>query len=234
MKYGLIALLIVFTAQGVWADALYRKAKKGNRQYTEKKYGEALNTFLDAQVEAPESPQLHYDLGCAYFKQRQYDKAVEAFDKVLSAKDIELVKKAAFNKGDALYRQGEDLVQTGKQEGVQKLQEAIEAYKKVLEFDPQNQPAKVNIQFVQRKLKEMAKPQDQKQQNQNQQQQNQKPPEPSEHAKQVKKQAEELVKQGRYQPALQLMEQLAKEDQTAAAFQEFTNRVKDLAGIKKG
>ena len=57
-------------------------------------------------------------------------------------------------------------------------QEAIEAYKKTLELDPQDRDAKHNLELVRAKLKEMA---DKEQQQQDQQQQQEKI-EPSESA----------------------------------------------------
>jgi tetratricopeptide (TPR) repeat protein len=87
----------------------------------------------------------------------KYDKAIEEYQKALSAKDIQMEAKTHFNIGNSYFKQD-------------KLQESIESYVTSLELNPDDKDAKYNLELARAKLKEMAdKQQQQPQPNQQQQ-----------------------------------------------------------------
>lgn len=163
LKTTVIALCIA----GLYASDLYasvrKKINRANSLYNNEKYDEALEIYKDAQIDDPESFVLYFNSGNTYYRSGEYEQAFEEYRKALDAKDINIQANAYYNMGNALYRQG-------------KLPEAILHYRKVLELDEDDEDAKYNIEFIQKKLKEMAdknKQQSQQQQQQQNQQQNQ-------------------------------------------------------------
>jgi Ca-activated chloride channel family protein len=65
-------------------DSAASKNNKGNRLYHEKKYGEALKHYRDAQLDNPKSPQIHFNTGDALFQAQEFDQATEEYSKTLS------------------------------------------------------------------------------------------------------------------------------------------------------
>lgn len=155
----------------ILADALSRKNARGNRLYKENKFDEAAKNYLDAQLESPKSMELAFNLGDANYKLKKYDKAAEYYQKALGTKDPKLEQKTRFNLGNAHFKIGEQEVSQGKQEGFDKMTQAIESYKKALDLDPNDKEAKYNLEYVRRKLKDMSKKDQQKEQQQQQKQQ---------------------------------------------------------------
>jgi len=141
------------------AATLHETVKKGADLYGQGKYDEALNAFVDGQIEHPEDAQLKYNIASSKYMMKNYEEALKGYlDVAATARDARLEEKAMFNAGNALYRQG-------------KLEEAIEYYKKALELDPADKDAQQNIEFVREEIKRRmneAKDTQQKQQQQEQ------------------------------------------------------------------
>jgi len=123
------------------AATLHETVKKGADLYAHEKYDEALNAFVDGQIEHPEDAQLKYNIASSKYMMKNYEEALKGYlDVAATARDARLEEKALFNAGNALYRQG-------------KLEEAVEYYKKALELDPSDKDAQQNIEFVREEIK---------------------------------------------------------------------------------
>ena len=138
----LIALcsLLATSAQA----SLRSKINKGNNAFKRDNFQEALKYYRDAQVDSPESHEVHFNMGAALYKNKKYEDAMKEYEKATYSKDLTLQADSYYNMGNTLYRMG-------------KLPEAIQYYKKALEINPDDQDAKYNIEFIQRKLKERLK-----------------------------------------------------------------------------
>lgn len=106
----------------------------------------------------------------------------------------------------------------------QNLQDAVTYFKQSLKSQPKNESARYNYELAKKKLRE------QKEQEQEEQPEQ---PEPSEWAKELKKQAEQLVQQYRYREAHELMQQGLEQDPTVAAFGSFINRIGTIIEIEQ-
>ena len=153
-------LLLTVTA---YSQSYRGKIVQGNKLFAEEKYDESLNKYRDAQVQAPESHILKFNIGDAQYKKKKFDEAMKEFESSLTSEDVMLQAKTYYNMGNSLYRLG-------------KLPESIMAYKKSLELNSADEDAKYNLEFVRAQLKDQAQkqqqnPQQQQQQNQQQQQQ---------------------------------------------------------------
>jgi Ca-activated chloride channel family protein len=173
----MIALLILIDLWGwLLAGELGSKTRSGNAAYRQKSYEEALKRYTDAQLEAPEEPRLHFNLGAALYRQRQFGKAAEEFQKAADVDQAAVASDAYYNLGNARFRQ-------------QDLAAAIESYTKALELRPSHRDAKHNLELARKLLKQNAQPQpqnqpDQPQPGQPQDGQGQDQPQPSEPEKQ--------------------------------------------------
>ncbi|MFQ6091108.1 MAG: tetratricopeptide repeat protein [bacterium] len=154
--------LFILTLSSTFGDEVVKKNRKGIELFNEGQYDEALGAYRDAQLEAPESPELHFNIGNTLYKQKKYEQAQEEYMKALSTEDALLQSQIFYNIGNSQYR-------------LNKLVESIDSYKKSLEINPDDMDAKYNLEFVRNKLKEMAQQQQQQggQQEQQMQQQEQ-------------------------------------------------------------
>jgi Ca-activated chloride channel family protein len=171
----------------VSGDEVVKKNKEGIGYYTEEKYEEALGAYRDAQLEVPESPELHFNIGNTLYQQKKYEEAQEEYLQALSTDDALLQSQIFYNIGNCQYR-------------LNKLVEAVDSYKKDLEINPDDMDAKHNLEFVRNKLKEMA--QQQQQQAQQEQQQNMQEQD-QEQQQQQGEQAQEQQQAGEEQQAQQ-------------------------------
>ncbi|KPL19734.1 MAG: hypothetical protein AMJ92_02015 [candidate division Zixibacteria bacterium SM23_81] len=162
-----ISWVLLFTAipTSAWGSVA-GKVRKGNKEYGQGNYQQALKEYRDAQLEDPESSPLHYNIGNALYKQEKWQEAQVEYGNVLSSQDKQLAGMTNYNMGNVHYRLGN-------------LQEAIEAYKNALRINPDDRDAKYNLEFIQKKLPENSQQQSQQSQDQESQenQQDQQQPE---------------------------------------------------------
>ena len=136
-----ISVFPLMVTDALYGESLYSKIEKGSILYQDKKYDEALKSFVDAQIESPEEPTLKYNVANSHYKMKNYEEAVKNYqDVAASAQDIKLEEKSIYNIGNCMYRQG-------------RLEEAVAYYKKALELDPDDQDAKYNLEFVREEIK---------------------------------------------------------------------------------
>jgi Ca-activated chloride channel family protein len=129
---------------GAFGDPVLQKNREGNLLFDEGKYDEALGKYQDAQAEAPNAPQLHYNIGNALYKKERFPEALQEFSKAASGGNQELASKAHYNSGNSYFR-------------MQKYQEAVDEYEKSLEINPNDEAAKINLELALNKLEEQQK-----------------------------------------------------------------------------
>ncbi len=163
-----------------WIDPFADKIREGNSLYQHNKYDEALDKYINAQVNSSGTPskketripQLDFNIADTQYKRGKYPEAAQLFEKLLQSHDNEMKAKSSFNLGNTMYRQG-------------KMKEALEYYKKTVDFldtaGPNNHElnalkndAKYNYEYVEKKMKEQQQQQEQKEQQQEQKQEEQK------------------------------------------------------------
>jgi Ca-activated chloride channel family protein len=208
LSFFLISLLPLIITNTLYGESLYSKIEKGSTLYKDEKYDEALNTFVDAQIESPEESTLKYNVANAHYKMKNYEEAVKNYqDVAATAQDIELEKKSLYNVGNCMYRQG-------------RLEEAVEYYKKALELDPNDQDAKYNLEFVREEIKRRI----------NQAKQREKQQEQNENKKQEGK--EEKKKGGQQQQPKEEQQKKQQEQQQASKEEQQKSDKKQKEKVK--
>ena len=144
-----------------------RKNGQGGDFYQKGDYENALKKYSEAMTEAPEKPQLYFNIGDVLYRQAKFPEAVKLYEKSAAPGDPGLQAKSWYNIGNAKYR-------SAKKDGdPNALKEAAACYEKSLESDPDDMDAKYNLEFVQRALKQQQQDQQDQKQNQKEQQKEQ-------------------------------------------------------------
>jgi tetratricopeptide (TPR) repeat protein len=135
MKTKLFLLIIfLLSAQNLWAGA-YLSVSSGNRHYKKSEYDKSLDKYREAQISSPDDPVIRFNIGDALNKTGDIEGSDAEFSKALNAKDRSLRSKAYYNLGNnAVSRQ--------------KLEEALDYYKKCLDLNPGDMDAKYNIEYI--------------------------------------------------------------------------------------
>lgn len=142
------AILGVATPAELRGQAGRAETNEGNRLYEEGRYGEAHEKYLEALLEAPDSPLIRFNDGNALYRAENYESALESFRSAVESGDPRLASAAWYNLGNTLFRQGA-------------LPESLEAFKQALRADPGDVDAKHNLERV---LEQMRQQEQQQQQ----------------------------------------------------------------------
>jgi Ca-activated chloride channel family protein len=132
------------------------QVEEGNRLYSEGRFDEAHQKYLEALLEAPGSPLIHFNDGNALYQSRDFQRAMEAYREAVETGDPALAGSAWYNLGNALYR-------------AQMLQESLEAYKQALRANPSDPDAKHNLERVLEQLQQEEEQQQQEGEDQDRQ-----------------------------------------------------------------
>ncbi|MBW2682946.1 MAG: VWA domain-containing protein [Deltaproteobacteria bacterium] len=172
----LLVLAFLFT-MGLHAEA---RSSEGEQAYNEGNYIAASEYYSQKLEKSPDDPELHYNFGTAAYKNNMFDDAIASFSRTLQSNNIDLQKKAYYNRGNSYYRKGLEMVQGDPQATIEQWQQALESLQGVLELTPEDENAQYNHELIKKQLEELQKQQEekqeQKQQDQNSQKSDQKQP----------------------------------------------------------
>lgn len=124
------------------------ETREGNRLYGEGRFAEAHEKYLEALLEAPDSPIIRFNDGSALYQGENYESALESFRAAVESGDPEVAADAWYNLGNTLYRQGA-------------LPESLEAFKQALRTNPADTDAKHNLERVLQQMQEQEQQQQQ-------------------------------------------------------------------------
>lgn len=209
-----IKLLVYFFSLLLLLGSANEDAKKGNEAYRNGDYEAAETLYRTALEEAPENAEIYFNLANALAKQGKTEDAIQTFMEYRSLADTPEKKALAeYNIGSVLA-DGE------------KWKPAAQHFKNSLKLNSTDFDAKHNFE---RALAEANKEDEQQQDQQDQEQQEQEPP--SEYAKAMKKRAEQLVSERKYNEAFNIMQEALKVDQTVQNFNDFIQRIGEVTEI---
>lgn len=135
-KKKIAALILCFglasTAYGKAVDHI----REGNKLLKKGDLSGARGEFESALIDEPDSPIILYNLGTTAILQNQHEEAGRRLEQASrSTSDLELKSKCAYNMGYDKFLQGDRVG-------------AIEHFKEALRFNPNDQDAKYNIEYL--------------------------------------------------------------------------------------
>lgn len=197
-------------------NSVKAEAKKAFQSGDYKTAAEKYHVLIDSMGVKDDAVLLN--LAHAYYLQKDTARAQTQYQPLTQSPTSEIASKANNQLGLLTNQQG-------------KAQEALAYFKQAIKADPGNEDARYNYEMLKKKL-DKKKQEDQKK-NQDKNDKNKKP-EPTEFAKDLKRQADQLVQQHRYNEAYNLMAEGAKKDQTVSPnYQTFIDRTKTVAEINQ-
>jgi Ca-activated chloride channel homolog len=209
---SLIGFLLLSLAINLYAD-IGSIMRKGNGQYRQEKYEDALKTYQEAQVLEPDNPDIRFNIGSALYKLNKYNEAMPEWQLSLVSKNKKKKATGTYNMGNASFKSGQ-------------LEPAINFYKLSLGLNPNDMQAKQNLEFALKVKEEMKKQQkqDTSKQKQQQKQQQQQPqmqqqPKPQPQKGEMSKEESERI-----------LEALKNKEKEA---QEQANRAKPKVNVEK-
>jgi len=196
---------------------------EGNRLCEEKRYEEAIAAYEKASVDEPESPEIYYNKGDAYYLKGDYQKASEALEKAgLLARDLELEAKCMYNLGNCAFREAERQKDSDIKKAVDAFQKSIGYYQQALKLNPDMDDAKHNIEVTRIVMKDLL---DKLKEQQKQQQEQQKQArETADKIKQLMEKQTEMLTKNR---------ELSEEKEQEGSSEELKEKMQDLAEEQK-
>jgi hypothetical protein len=213
---ALLAALLILTdplaiskINGIKSDA--RKA------YQAGDYKTAVDKYSELVKLGVKEDEVMLNLANAYYLQKDTANAFSGYQSLAQSNKKEVAAKANNQLGLMLNERG-------------KAEKALSRFKNAIKSDPRNSEARYNYEMLKKKLDEAK---DDQKNNKDKNKDQDKKQDPSEFAKKLKAQADELVAAKRYREAFNLMSDGMKKDQTVSAYQTFIDRTKDVADINQ-
>ena len=145
------------------------KASPGEEAYGTGDYLTASEFYSEALTKSPDDALLHYNYGTAAYKNNMFEDAANSFSEALKSDDLLLQERAYYNRGNALFQQGQEHMQTDNQHAMELWQQAVDSYDGALQLNSMNDDASYNLALVKKKLEELKK-QEEEQKKQDQEQ----------------------------------------------------------------
>ena len=148
--YLLLFLMLTIASQSVMAQRDVRtNIRQGNRAFNQQRYLDATISYEQALNENATQPEALFNLGNAFYRQGDWERAVEQYRNFLSVvNDDPLAMSAAWhNMGNALMRD-------------YRINDAMEAYKNALRLNPMDDETRYNLATLLR----MGRPEDEEDQ----------------------------------------------------------------------
>jgi tetratricopeptide (TPR) repeat protein len=190
-------IMLVSSYLFLFADDSVTIVNQANNLYRQKKFDQAIKLYNQAQIKSPDSAEINYNIGIAWFKKEDYNAAISFLEKATASKDKILESKANFNIANAKYKLGRLKENTGLKETISLLRQSLDYYKRAIELDPQDQDAKINHELVEKELKILLDKlkQEQDQQKDEQQENKQEPAKQEQEAGQQKQEDQQVQEQ---------------------------------------
>ncbi len=183
----IIGGLILIFALGLLVQPHTAFASDVEQAYRAGDFQKAAKLYEELAKKHPNDAKFQYDYGTAAYKNKKFDDAIAAFTDALKTKDLDLQEQAYYNRGNALYRKGEQTLKTDSRTTLSKWQEALDSYTASLELNKNDKDAIFNKKLVEKKLEELKK--QQKNQNSDKNQQKKKQEETKDQQKQRQEQS---------------------------------------------
>lgn len=148
-----VAALASSIASAQQGDASVLVAE-ANQAFADGDYEAALQAYGAAEVALPESPELAYNQGVAYYKLGDHSAARAAFSRALLTYDSGLEARIKFNLGNVAYASALQ-ERSNPLKAINLLKTGIGHYRDAIEIDPADEDARVNVEVAHLLLKDL-------------------------------------------------------------------------------
>lgn len=216
MKYGLLLMLAFLLTDPIKIGKINRAKAKAKDAFQAGEYKEAASiyTYLIDSLGVQED-EILLNRAHAYYLQKDTAHAQSDYQALAQSSKNAIASKADLHLG-LIANQNK------------KSEQALNLFKQAIKADPTNEEARYNYEMLKKKLDAKKKEEEKKNKDKNDKNKNQKP---SEFAKKLKEQADQLVAQRQYKAAYDLMVDGLQKDETVSAYQKFIDRIKVVDGI---
>jgi Ca-activated chloride channel homolog len=145
-----VVLLFSFNVVQGATISQYFSNNRAIEAYNDEAYDEALESFSDALGQGEESGDIHQNIGHVYFKKKDYDNAIVAYEKAMSSFEGQKKHDSMYNLGTSYLAKGD-------------LEKAKDSYVSLLRDEPAHENGKKNLEAVLTLLKAQKKQQQQQQ-----------------------------------------------------------------------
>ena len=203
--FMLTMLLVIVFSETVKSQTKEAYIRKGNDLYKAGDYSDAEVNYMKSLSKNKINDKAEFNLGDAYYKQKNYDKANTAFQNLSSMNPDKNVKASSYyNLGNSYFQ-------------AKKYEESVNAYKNALRNNPNDEDSKYNLSLATRMLKQQQQQQknDKNQQNnkdQDKQKQDQQKQDKQKQDQQKKDQEKQDQQKQDQQQAKQDDKKLSKQD----------------------
>jgi tetratricopeptide (TPR) repeat protein len=128
-----MAFILLASIPGL-GGGVNQKNKQGAELYREGKLDEALTSFTQAQVDSPDAPEIHYNIGNVHYRKEEMEKSVEEYRASLRG-EKEVQQPAHYNVGNVHYKK-------------QDFPSAVQSYKQALKINPNDIEARQNLELA--------------------------------------------------------------------------------------
>ena len=215
-----------------FGESFYSLEKQGREAYQKQNYDSSIYFWEQAQKKKPQRQDITYNLAHAYYKNKQYSKAIQIYKQNLSHADSLLLPFSHYNLGNSFFKQAETELlqaknpQTAISSAIQSYTKSIEQYQKSLSLDSLSTSTTKNLKITQKRLKELEEFQKKQEQNKKEE-----PPPPSKEAKKTLKEALKLVGKQKYATAEKILRDLISKDPSAQKYKTYLQRISEITKL---
>jgi tetratricopeptide (TPR) repeat protein len=135
-----LSLVWIFSSPAFSQKAVRQELRKGNKEYKQEKYTEAEIAYRKALEVNPRSTDAAYNLGNTLYKQSKFPEAMQQYEAALSREKNKEMAAADFHNIGNIFMSGQDY------------SKSIEAYKKSLRINPNDDETRYNLALAQKLL----------------------------------------------------------------------------------
>ena len=158
---ALLPLMVLLPLSFSHAQSVRSHVQDGNSIYKKGKYNDAEVSYRKALQKDPASHAAKFDLGDALYKEQRYEEAMREYNAAAA------MSKSNDAKASSFYNLGNSFFQANK------LPQSIEAYKRALALNPNDEDTRYNLQLALDRMKQQQQNKNQQKNQKQQQQQNQ-------------------------------------------------------------
>ena len=176
MRFSAAFIVLALFCAPAFADPGAGEVHAGNAFYRKGEFQHAIQHYEKAAEKNPADARIEYNIGAAAYEAKDYDAAIDHFQKSLLTDDNKFRRDVYFDLGDAFYRVGINREDKDIDQSIKRLESSLSNFEKARKLDPKDKQAVENYEFVKKILdqyKQKKQQQDQQKQQQKQDQQKQ-------------------------------------------------------------